>query len=182
LRNPISLLFAAALSFGVAGGIAAAYSPSVTELDAAARAAGNRRDIAQHIGDAIFAKQWPAEVTQIAANELGEHLLLGVRVLGVKFHRPLTREEFAEEVVSLVESAFAAAPAAEELDLWTSVPINVSKGVVVSGDLAKPTSRTVFSVSVRRGESPASLKARLLGGSDGVYWDPVWARAAFAES
>jgi hypothetical protein len=158
--------------------IGSAYSPSVTQLDASARAAGNRRDIAQHIGDAIFSKLWSAEVTQIAANELGDHLVVGIRVLGVKFHRSLNRDEFAAEVVALVQSAFAAAPSAEEVDLWVSVPIDVDKGVVVSGDLAKPTSRTVFSVSVRRGESSPALQSRILGASDGVYWDPSWARTA----
>jgi hypothetical protein len=162
--------------------MAPAYAPSVTELDAAARAAGNRRDVAQHIGDAIFAKHWPAEVSQIAANELDGHLIVGIRVLGVKFHHPLTRDQFAAEAVSLVESAFAAAPTVEEVDLWTSVPIGVSKGVVVSGDLAKPTSRTVFSVSVRRSESRSSLQARVLAGSNGVFWDPAWTRTALVES
>lgn len=170
------------LAFAIGTAMGSAYSPSVTELDASARAAGNRRDIAQHIGDAIFAKAWAAEVTQIAANELGDHLVVGIRVLGVKFHRALTREEFAAEVVSLVQSAFGAAPSAEEVDLWVSVPVDVGKGVVVSGDLAKPTSRTVFSVSVRRGESSSALLSRVLGASDGVYWDAAWGRAALVEN
>lgn len=170
------------LAFGMTGTVASAHVPSVTQLDAAARAAGNRRDVAGRIGDAIFAKLWPAEVTQIAANELDGHLIVGVRLLGVKFHRALGREEFAHEVVSLVQSAFAAAPSAEEVDLWVTVPIDVAKGAVVSGDLAKPTSRTVFSVSVRRGESASSLQARVLGAARGVYWDTLWARAALFES
>jgi hypothetical protein len=170
------------LAAAITTGIAAAYSPTVTELDASARAAGNRRDVAQQIGDALFARAWPAEVTQVAANELAGHLIVGIRVLGVKFHRPLTRDDFAAEILSLVESAFKAAPSAEEVDLWTSVPIDVAKDVVVSGDLAKPTSRTVFSISVRRGEGDASLRARLLGNGEGVFWDPQWVRAAFTQS
>lgn len=182
MRNPISIAVAALLAFGITTAIVPAYSPTVAELDAAARAAGNRRDVAQHVGDAIFAKEWPAEVTQIAANELDGHLILGIRVLGVKFHRKMTREEFAAEVVALVELAFAAANSTEEVDLWVSVPIDVAKGAVVSGDLAKPTSRTVFSVSVRRGESMASLQTRVLGGSEGVFWDPSWSRTALLQS
>ncbi len=181
LRNLISAIFAFALALAVTTGIAAAYSPTVAELDASARAAGNRRDVAQQIGDAVFAKRWPAEVTQIAANELAGHLIVGIRVLGVKFQRPLTRDDFASEILSLVDSAFKAAPSAEEVDLWASVPIDVAKGAVVSGDLAKPTSRTVFSISVRRGESVAALRARVLGNAEGVFWDPVWVRAAFAD-
>ena len=179
MRSPISIVLAALAGLIATAAIASAYSPTVTELDASARAAGNRREIAQRIGDAVFAKPLPAEVTQIAANELAGHLIVGVRVLGVKFHRAMTREEFASEVVSLVETAFAAAPSAEEVDLWTSVPIDVPKGVVVSGDLAKPTSRTVFTLSARRGENAALLRARVLTGSDGVFWDDEWARSAF---
>lgn len=179
MRNPISLVLAVLL-LAVMPELTAAYSPTVTQLDAQARAAGNKRDIAERIGDAIFAKQWAAEITQIAANELDGHLIVGIRVLGVKFHRTLTRGEFAAEVVALVESAFAAANAAEEVDLWVSVPINVEKGAVVSGDLAKPTARTVFSVSVRRGESTASLQSRVLAGTGGVFWDPAWGRSAFS--
>lgn len=163
----------------MAGGIAAAYSPSVAELDAAARATGNRRDVARRIGTLIFATPWPAEVTQISANELAGHLIVGIRVLGTKFHRPMTRAQFVAEVVAVVEAAFAAAPAAEEIDLWASVPISVAKGVVVSGDLAKPTSRTVLSVSVRRGENAAALRSRVLSATGGVFWDEQWAFAAF---
>ena len=54
--------------------------------------------------------------------------------------------------MDLIARAFAAAPAAEEVDLWVTVPIAVGKGLVVSGDLAVPTTRTVFTLSVRRGE------------------------------
>ncbi len=93
----------------------------------------------------------------------------------------MTRDEFASEVVALVEATFAAAPGTEEIDLWASVPISVARGAVVSGDLAKPTSRTVFSLSARRGESAASMRARIGGPGDGVFWDSQWARTAFRE-
>lgn len=165
----------------LAGSMAEAYAPSVAQLDAAARATGNRRDLAQRIGGLIFSTRWPAEVSQISANELAGHLIVGIRVVGVKFHRPMTRDEFASEVVALVEATFAAAPGTEEIDLWASVPISVARGAVVSGDLAKPTSRTVFSLSARRGESAASMRARIGGPGDGVFWDSQWARTAFRE-
>jgi hypothetical protein len=175
----LGVVFATALTLTTAAATVQAYSPSVAELDATARAAGNRRDLAQHIGDAIFSAHWPAEVSQISATELDGHLIVGIRVLGVKFHRPLTRDEFVGEVVALVERAFAAVPAAEEIDLWASVPVSVAKGVVVSGDLAMPTSRTVFSLSARRGESPAALRDRARRMSDGVFWDAGWVETAF---
>jgi hypothetical protein len=160
---------------------AKAYAPSVADLDAAARSVGNRRDIAERIGESVFTTRWSAQVSQISANQLGNHLIVGIRLWGVKFHHPLTREQFVGEVVTLTERAFAAAPAAEEVDLWASVPIAVAKGVVVSGDLAKPTSRTVFSLTARRGETAAALRSRASQDTGDVFWDAQWARAAFKE-
>ncbi len=157
---------------------ALAHTPSVADLDASARAVGNRRDVAVRIGEALFSTVWPAEISQVSANEVDGHLIVGIRVWGVKFHHALSRSEFTEEILKLVEAAFSAVPETEEIDLWTSVPISVSKGVVVSGDLAKPTSRTVFSLTVLRGEPAGSVAARIDGGSDGVFWDEEWAREA----
>lgn len=179
MRNRTSIVLATLLAAGIGWSAAPASAPSVAALDAAARATGNRRDVAQRIGVSIFSTRWPAEVSQISANALGGHLIVGIRILGVKFHRPMTRAEFISEVVALVEASFVAAPATEEVDLWASVPIAVTKGAVVSGDLAKPTSRTVFSISTRRGETAARLRARLAGANDGVFWDADWLGTAF---
>jgi hypothetical protein len=168
-----------ALALQVTGATAAALTPTLAEVDAMARAAGNRRDVAEQIGASVFATRWPAEVSQISANSLDGHLVVGIRLWGVKFHQPLTRTQFVSEAVDIVERAFAAARGVEEIDLWASVPIGVTKGEIVSGDLAKPTSRTVFSLSARRGEAAASLQARLEVPSEGVFWDEQWAREAF---
>ena len=137
-------------------------------------------DIATAVGEQIFNTTWPAQVLQVLANQDGTHVVLGLRVNGVKFHRTLTHDAFDREVIDLVARAFAAAPAAEEVDLWVTVPISVGKGIVVSGDLAKPTTRTVFTVSVRRGESADMLRARLRGGGD-VFLDQEWASTAFTK-
>ena len=161
------------------GSVAFASAPSVADLDAAARAVGNRRDIAQSVGRAIFRTQWPAEVNQVSANEMDGHLIVGIRIWGVKFHHPMTRVDFVNEVVSLTGDIFSAAPGAEEIDFWAAVPIDVGKDEVVSGDLARPTSRTVFSVTVLRSESAQALHERAMEESDGVFWDPLWARDAF---
>jgi hypothetical protein len=169
------------LAMVVAGGVAAAYAPSVADLDAAARAVGNRRDIAIRIGESVFSTQWPAEVSQISVNQLDDHTIVGLRIWGVKFHRPITQAEFVGEVVTLISKAFAAAPTAEEVDAWASIPIKVGKGTIVTGDLAEPTSRTVFSVTVHRGETAASMKARAAQTASGVFWDLDWARATFKE-
>jgi len=166
------------LAIVFAGNTATAYTPSVADLDAAARAVGNRRDLAQRIGESVFSVRWSAEVSQISANSLEGHLIVGIRILGVKFHQPLTQAQFESEVVTLVQKTFAAQPSTEEIDIWASVPIGVAKGEVVSGDLAKPTSRTVFSLTARRGETSQMLRARIDRG-DGVFWDPQWIRTAF---
>jgi hypothetical protein len=155
--------------------------PSVADLDATARAVGNRRDLAEQIGKAIFSTRWSAEVSQVSANALGGHLIVGIRIWGVKFHAAITRDQFVAEVTALVERTFAAAPQTEEIDVWASVPIEVGRDVVVSGDLAKPTSRIVFSLTVRRGETADSLRARLDGANESVFWDEAWARSAFKE-
>ena len=166
------------LAIVFAGNTATAYTPSVADLDAAARAVGNRRDLAQRIGESVFSVRWSAEVSQISANSLEGHLIVGIRILGVKFHQPLTQAQFESEVVTLVQKTFAAQPSTEEIDIWASVPIGVAKGEVVSGDLAKPTSRTVFSLTARRGETSQMLRARIDRG-DGVFWNPRWIRTAF---
>jgi hypothetical protein len=172
LRNLTNVLLAFALL---------AASPSVADLDAHSRASGNRLDIATSVGEKLFSTTWPAQVLQVLANQDGANVVLGLRVNGVKFHGTLTRDGFDREVMDLVARAFAAAPTAEEVDLWVTVPISVGKGIVVSGDLAKPTTRTVFTVSVRRGESAAALAARLRSGAN-VFLDQEWASSAFTKS
>jgi hypothetical protein len=167
------------LALAATSSVALGSTPSVADLDAAARAVGNRHDIAQNIGRAIFRTQWPAEVNQVSANEMDGHLIVGVRIWGVKFHRPLTRADFVDEIVSLTGAIFSAAPDAEEIDFWAAVPIDVRKDEIVSGDLARPTSRTVFSVTVLRSEGAQTLHERAMEENDGVFWDAQWARDAF---
>ncbi len=158
-----------------------ASTPSVADLDAHSRAGGNRLDIATSVGEQLFNTTWPAQVLQVLANQDGTHVVLGLRISGVKFHGTLTRDAFDREVMDLIARAFAAAPAAEEVDLWVTVPLDVGKGIVVSGDLAKPTTRTVFTVSVRRGEDTAALATRLRSGQS-VFLDQEWASTAFTKS
>jgi len=151
--------------------------PSVGATDAYARAAGNRKPMAVRIGRDLFRTVWPAQVLNVYADGVTGHDVAGLHVSGVHFHHQLTRAEFLDEIDDLVERAFAAAPI-EEVDIWTSVPLNVGKGVVVAGDLAKPTFRTVFTVSVHRGEGASALRHRLQQG-EGVFWDQDWERTAF---
>lgn len=151
--------------------------PGVDRTDAYARAAGNRKPIAVKIGQALFATQWPAQVLNVYADGIPGHDIAGLRVSGMHFHHPLTRSQFMNEIADLVDRTFAISPV-EEVDVWTSVPLSVGKGVVVAGDLAKPTYRLVFTVSVRRGEGTESLLARMRQGK-GVFWDQEWERKSF---
>lgn len=180
MRSRTSLRIAAwALAFACGGGVAAASAPSTADLDASARAAGNRLDVATRIGQRVFAQTWPAEVSQISANSFDDHLIVGIRLWGVKFHHPISREEFADEVAAIVADAFDASPA-EEVDVWASVPIEIGKDVVVSGDLARPTVRTVFTLTAHRGQSAKTIAALALASpSPDVFWDETWARDAF---
>lgn len=161
--------------------VANASVPTVAYLDAMGRASGNARETAVRIGESVFKTQWPVQILQIGANRVGPHVVIGVRMSGVHFHRAVSRAEFDAEVATLIAQTFAAAPEAEEIDLWTSIPIPVPKHAVVAGDLAVPTWRTVFTLSARRGESPAALAARLRSGA-GLYVDEDWARDAFKKS
>lgn len=146
--------------------------PGIDRTDAYARAAGNRKSLAVRIGTALFANEWPAQVMNVYADGIAGHDVAGLRISGVHFHHALTPDQFAAEVVDLVARTFAAAPV-DEVDVWASVPLSVGKGMVVAGDLAKPTSRVVFTVSVRRGESAGALARRLRAGQ-GVFWDQDW--------
>jgi hypothetical protein len=150
--------------------------PGVDRTDAFARASGNRKPIAVKIGQALFATRWPAQVINVYADGIAGHDIAGLHVSGVHFHHPLTRAEFIGEIAGLVRRTFAVAPV-EEVDVWASVPLNVGKGVVVAGDLAKPTFRVVFTLSALRGESANSLLRRMGQGS-GVFWDQDWERTA----
>ncbi len=150
--------------------------PGVNRLDANARAAGNRKAIAVGIGRALFKTRWPAQVLNVYADGFAGHDIAGLRISGEHFHRALTRDQFVEEVASLVRETFAASPA-DEVDVWASIPLRLGKDVIVAGDLAKPSFRTVFSVSIRRGERTDALVGRMRA-SDGVYWDQEWARTA----
>jgi hypothetical protein len=180
LRNHISSLVLFIATLGMLATHALAEPASIATLDSDLRAEGNRKDVAERVGDKLFASKWPAQVLKVAADSVDDHVVIGLRVSGVRFHTPLTREQFVGEIAALVRQTFAVVPLAgsakiEEIDVWTVVPFTVGKGVVVNGDLAKPTSRTVFTLSVRRGESPASMLQRMRNGTN-VYWDEEWIR------
>lgn len=174
LRRVTSALALLALLAPLGAGIARA---DVATSNALGRAAGERKDLAVTVGKQLFRTQWPAQVYHVYGTSIGTHAVIGLSIWGDRFHSPLTREAFTGEVLALVAQTFAALPSAEEVDVWSEVPIDVRKDAVVSGDLAVPTTRTVFTVSVRRGEDPQALRARLEHGT-GVFWDEAWVASA----
>jgi hypothetical protein len=178
LRSRIDSL---ALALAVAAALAApafATEPSVADLDARSRAEGNRVELAVHVGDRLFTNEWPVQVLKVEANGLGQQVVVGLMLSGVKFHDPITKAQFTREVADLAARTFAASPEIGEVDVWAVVPIRVKKGEIVSGDLAHPTNRNVFTVTVLRGESPQELLARM-NDERIAFWDQEWERAAF---
>lgn len=150
--------------------VARADAPAAVVARAQSRAEGNDRAQAVALGEALLATQWPAQILKVRVDAALGHRVAGVVLSGVKFHEPLDEAAFLREVEAIVRRAFAQAPV-EEVDLWTTVPLDAGKGAIVSGDLARPTARAVFTVTVRRPDLPR-LDAVLRSGD--VFWDETW--------
>ena len=143
-----------------------------------ARIEGSARGVARTIAAALLARPLPAQLLKVRCERAGPHVDCGLIVQGVKFHRPIDRRSWDDEVAGLIEGAYAAAPQVDEVDCWATVPLSVGEGAVVSGDTAVPTSVIVFSITVPRA-GRGSVRARLASGA-GVFWDPAF-RAALAK-
>jgi hypothetical protein len=164
-RKAISALLAAAL---------AVLPPAAGAQDArvAARSSGSDLATARRIATALLARPLPAQLLRVRCERVGGHADCGLVVSGVKFKRPLDLAAWNAEIAALIEGAFAAAPEIEEVDCWATVPLDAGKGSVVSGDYAKPTAATVFSITVpsaRRG----TVRSRLASGEE-IFWDPAF--------
>jgi hypothetical protein len=136
------------------------------------RSFGSDVATARRIAAALLARPLAAQVLQVRCERAGRHADCGLIVSGVKFHRTLDLRAWDDEIAALVERAFGAAPEVDEIDCWATVPLDVFRGTVVSGDYAKPTAATVFSITVPRA-ARARVRARLPGGP-GVFWDPAF--------
>jgi hypothetical protein len=157
----------------VASFLALAVS-SLSDLNAAARAEGNRKPLAIQVGKALLRTVWPAQVMKIRVDGVGPHEVAGIVVSGVKFHSALDPASFTAEIVALVRQTFAASDV-EEVDIWATVPLPYVPQVPVDGEYLQPTTRIVYAATVERPER-ASFAARLERGDD-VYWDPAWRRS-----
>jgi hypothetical protein len=142
------------------------------------RSTGSDLATARRIAAALLAHPLPAQLVRVRCERVGAHVDCGLVVSGVKFHRPLDLAAWNAEIAGLIEGAFTAVPAVEEVDCWATVPLDAGRGTVVSGDFAKPTAATVFSITVPRAER-AAVRARL-GSGEGIFWDPAF-RAALSK-
>ena len=158
---------------GLAVPSAAAEDPRVVQ-----RSAGSDLATARTIAAALLVRPLPAQLVRVRCERAGRHVDCGLVVSGVKFHRPLDLAAWHDEIAGLIDGAFAAAPSVEEIDCWATVPLDAGRGTVVSGDFAKPTAATVFSITVPRAERGA-VRARL-GSGEGIFWDPAF-RAALSK-
>lgn len=136
------------------------------------RSSGSDVAAARRIAAALLVRPLPAQLLRVRCERVGPHVDCGLIVSGTKFHRALDVRAWDAEIAGLIESAYAAVPDADEIDCWATVPLDAGKGTVVSGDYAKPTAATVFSITVPRA-ARAGVRARLPGGP-GVFWDPAF--------
>ena len=143
-----------------------------------ARSTGSDLTTARAIAAALLARPLAAQLLRVRCERAGAHVDCGLVVSGVKFHRPLDLGAWNAEIATLIEGAFAAAPRVGEVDCWATVPLDAGKGSVVSGDFAKPTAATVFSITVPRAQR-GSVRTRL-GSGEGIFWDPAF-RAALSK-
>jgi len=161
----------AAAALGAAAPRASAPSPvprSVVELNANARAEGNRRGEAVELGRHLLATVWPAQVLKIRIDGVGPHEVAGLMLSGVKFHGRLDERGFNGEIAALVKATFAASRV-EEVDIWAVEPIPFDRQEPVSGDYAEPTDRVVYSITVRRPAKGGGKKAQQ---QKNVFWAP----------
>jgi len=136
------------------------------------RSSGSDVATARRIATALLARPLAAQLLRVRCERVGRHVDCGLTVSGVKFHRALDVRSWNAEVAALIDGAYAAAPGVDQIDCWATVPLDAGKGTVVSGDYAKPTAATVFSVSVPR-EQRGAVRVRLAAGT-GVFWDPAF--------
>lgn len=171
MRRALAFAALVASAAVLAPDCAGASMPTVVEVNAVARAGGNRKDAAVKIGLAVLATRGPAQVLKIRVDAVGTHQVAGILLSGEKLIEPVGAAGFVEQIIGLIEGTFEASDV-EEVDLWATVPIPVRPGAIVSGDLAVPVTRIVFAASARRFDRQVFAK-RLRAGT-GVYWAPDW--------
>jgi len=116
------------------------------------RIAGNAPDVAERVAVALLSGGYPEQILKVRVYKTEPAVVAGIMLSGMKFHAPVDRQTFAADAADMVYRAFAADPKVSEVDVWAVVPIAVPLHADVSGDLAVPTKRTVFSAAVQRAD------------------------------
>jgi peptidoglycan/xylan/chitin deacetylase (PgdA/CDA1 family) len=159
--------------FRAALGAAPAATPSMPAAEvrsiARSRTEGNAPGIAERVAVALLDGAFPESILKVRVLALEPATVAGIMLSGEKFHERVDRAVFAADVSAMLDRAFAADPQVSEVDVWAVVPIQVEKSATVSGDLAVPTERTVFSAAVTRARW--LREDRSLGVT---YWEPGW--------
>ena len=148
---------------------AAAFSDAALATVARSRSEGNAPGIAERVGVALLRVGFPEQILKVRVFATKPAVVAGIMLSGVKFHEPVDRATFTADVADMVDRTFAADRSIGEVDVWAVVPIPVAAGAAVSGDLAVPTNRTVFSASVLR-----SAWDREEGGLGTMFWENDW--------
>jgi hypothetical protein len=152
--------------------VSAAFAASADDARVVQRSSGGDVATARRIAAALLAHPLAAQLLRVRCERAGAHVDCGLVVSGTKFHRTLNLASWNAEIAALIAGAYAAAPGVDEVDCWATVPLAAGKGTIVSGDFAKPTSATVFSITVPRAQR-ADVPKRLTGGR-GIFWDPAF--------
>jgi peptidoglycan/xylan/chitin deacetylase (PgdA/CDA1 family) len=151
---------------------AMARSSAALRSVARKRSEGNAPQIAERVGIALLSGDFPEQILKVKVLKSAPAVVAGIMLSGVKFHARVSRQTFEADVSEMIYRAFTADASISEVDVWAVTPLRVGATAIVSGDLAVPTDRTVFSAAVARADWVRDATA--LGTT---YWDPDWSRS-----
>jgi hypothetical protein len=134
---------------------------------ARSRIEGNAPDVAERVAVALLSGGFPEQILKVRVYKAAPAVVAGIMLSGVKFHERVDRQTFTADAADMIYRAFASDPSVSQVDVWAVVPIAVASHATVSGDLAVPAARTVFSASVRRDDW-----LREQGALGETYWEP----------
>jgi peptidoglycan/xylan/chitin deacetylase (PgdA/CDA1 family) len=114
------------------------------------RIEGNDPALAERIGISLLREEFREPIEKIRVLTVPAASVAGIMLSGSGLHGPVTETQFETDARAMALLALSNAPRVSEVDVWATVPQAVATGTVVAGDLAAPTERTVFSLSLRR--------------------------------
>jgi hypothetical protein len=115
------------------------------------RIEGNDPAVAERIGISLLREEFREPIEKIRVLTVPAASVAGIMLSGSRLHEPVTAGQFEADARAMAALTLSSAPRISEVDVWATLPQPVARGTIVAGDLAAPTDRTVFSISVRRG-------------------------------